>query len=82
MTFEGGTRLELMSKEGLTEPDHNHYDLAHLAFSLGSKDAVDHLSSYLQEEGYPIQHGSRTTGDGYYEALILDPEGNSIELTI
>lgn len=25
--------------------------------------------------------GPRTTGDGYYESCILDPEGNQIEIT-
>jgi lactoylglutathione lyase len=27
-----------------------------------------------------IASGPRTTGDGYYEAVIVDPEGNHIEL--
>jgi lactoylglutathione lyase len=24
----------------------------------------------------------RTTGDGYYEAVVLDPDGNRVELTV
>lgn len=36
----------------------------------------------MQGEGYPIQNGPRVTGDGYYEAVIYDPEGNQLELTI
>ncbi|MEC0304530.1 glyoxalase/bleomycin resistance/extradiol dioxygenase family protein, partial [Terribacillus saccharophilus] len=26
--------------------------------------------------------GPRTTGDGYYESVIEDPEGNIVEITI
>jgi len=26
--------------------------------------------------------GPRVTGDGYYESVILDPDGNRIEVTI
>ncbi|MFC1976452.1 glyoxalase, partial [Chloroflexota bacterium] len=25
--------------------------------------------------------GSRETGDGYYESVILDPDGNRVEIT-
>lgn len=82
LTFETGTRLEIMYKDGLEEQNHQQYGLAHLAFSLGSKDDVDEFAYFMQKEGYPIQNGPRTTGDGYYEAVIADPEGNMIELTI
>jgi hypothetical protein len=30
--------------------------------------------------GCPILSGPRVTGDGYYEASLLDPEGNLLEL--
>lgn len=30
---------------------------------------------------HPLLGGPRTTGDGYYEAVVQDPEGNLIELT-
>lgn len=82
LTFETGTRLEIMNKADLTEQDHNQFGLAHLAFSLGSKEAVDEFAYYMQDQGFPIQNGPRTTGDGYYEAVIADPEGNLLELTI
>jgi lactoylglutathione lyase len=26
--------------------------------------------------------GPRRTGDGYYESVVLDPEGNRLELTV
>ena len=36
----------------------------------------------LREAGYPVLNGPRTTGDGYYESVVSDPEGNQIEITI
>ena len=54
----------------------------HIAFSLGSKDAVDVLTNKLEQDGYEVISGPRTTGDGYYESCIIDVEGNQIEITI
>ena len=54
----------------------------HIAFSVGSKEAVDELTAKLKEDGYPVISGPRTTGDGYYESCILGPEGNQIEITV
>ena len=55
---------------------------AHLAFSVGSKEAVDALTATLKADGYAVVSGPRTTGDGYYESCIVVIEGNQIELTI
>jgi len=32
-------------------------------------------------DGYTLLSGPRTTGDGYYESCLLDPELNRIELS-
>ena len=32
--------------------------------------------------GYMVADGPRQTGDGYYESVILDPDGNRVELTV
>ena len=53
----------------------------HLAFSLGSKEAVNLLTRELKEDGYELASGPRTTGDGYYESCIIGIEGNLIEIT-
>lgn len=41
---------------------------------------MDLLTAKLKEEGITVLNGPRRTGDGYYESVILDPEGNRIEL--
>ena len=53
----------------------------HLAFSVGSKEKVDELTERLIKDGYSCLSGPRTTGDGYYESVIEDCEGNLIEIT-
>jgi lactoylglutathione lyase len=44
----------------------------------GSPAAVDALTARLAAEGVRVLDGPRLTGDGYYESLIMDPEGNRI----
>ena len=73
-----------MTKPDLTDSGDllNRFGYAHLAFSTGSKDAVDQLTARLNADGYPVISGPRTTGDGYYESCILGFEGNVIEITV
>lgn len=52
----------------------------HLAISVGGKDAVDNLTEQLRSDGYIVESEPRTRGDGYYESVVLDPEGNPIEI--
>lgn len=54
----------------------------HFAISVGSKDVVDGLTTQLRTDGFAIVGEPRTTGDGYYESVVLDPEGNRIEITV
>ena len=84
LTFEDGARLELMTKPDLTDSGDflNHYGYAHIAFSVGTEERVDELTSQLASDGYPVYSGPRTTGDGYYESCILGFEGNLIEITV
>lgn len=86
LTFDGGTKLELMSRTDIsvqaTDTDGEVLGYAHLALSVGSKDTVDALSQQLAGDGVKILDGPRTTGDGYYECLVLDPDGNRVEITV
>ena len=83
LTFEGGARLEIMNKPDMQDDEKslNRTGYAHIAFSLGSKQAVDELTGRLRSDGYPIVSRSRTTGDGYYESCIVGIEGNLVEIT-
>ena len=84
LSFGDGARLEIMARpdtsDGEKHPMRTGY--IHIAFSVGSKEAVDELTAKLKEDGYPAISGPRTTGDGYYESCILGPEGNQIEITV
>ena len=55
--------------------------IIHIAFSTGSVDEVDLLTRRLDQDGYIVVDGPRRTGDGYYESVVLDPDGNRIEIT-
>ena len=83
ISFDDGARLELMNKPGLEDLDKplNRTGYVHIAFSVGSKEKVDEMTAYLQNEGFHVASGPRTTGDGYYESCIVAFEGNQIEIT-
>lgn len=78
---DGGARLEVMHTHGLGEAVDDIAGWAHVALSLGSESAVDEAAARLSSTGVPIIDGPRRTGDGYYECVVLDPEGNRVELT-
>lgn len=84
LTFLGGARIEIMHRNDIIEREKDLYrsGYVHLAFSVGSKEAVDTLTNRLAQDGYQVLSGPRTTGDGYYESCILDGEGNQIEITV
>ena len=84
LSFDSGARLEIMNRPDLQDDEKELYrtGYAHIAFSLGSKQAVDDLTERLQRSGYPVVSGPRTTGDGYYESCIIGIEGNLIEITV
>jgi lactoylglutathione lyase len=48
---------------------------------VGSRGAVDRLVKAMEAAGVRIVSGPRLTGDGYYEALVTDTEGNLLEIT-
>lgn len=83
LNFDDGARLEIMNKPQIKDDEKslNRTGFVHIAFSLGSKKAVDELSEKLKNDSYAIISGPRTTGDGYYESCIIGIEGNQIEIT-
>ena len=88
LDFAGGAQLELMTlPEGAAraaeQPDADtpRPGYAHLALALGSTAAVDVLTARLGAEGVRVLSTPRWTGDGYYESVVADPDGNVVELT-
>lgn len=80
---DGGARIEIMNISGKDAPA-NRRDLkglAHFAISVGCKENVDDMAQRLRKDGYTILSAPRTTGDGYYECAVADPEGNYVEIT-
>jgi lactoylglutathione lyase len=85
VTFASGARLELMQTTTLEPARHapgaQRMGLTHLAIALGSEARVDEMTERLRRDGIVVLDGPRRTGDGYYESVVLDPDGNRIELT-
>lgn len=86
LTFSSGARLELMEMPGIppsqNDPGSQFTGYIHLALSTGSESAVGCLTESLRAAGAIILEEPRRTGDGYYESVVLDPDGNRIEITI
>jgi lactoylglutathione lyase len=83
LTFPGGGRVELMHQpdiQRITDPSSSEefVGCAHLGVEVGSRAAVDALTKRLQGDGFRLLDGPRLTGDGYYESMVVDPEGNRI----
>ena len=75
LSLGSGARLELMASPGEVPR------VAHIAISVGSREAVDCLIEEMRAAGVPIVSGPRLTGDGYYEAVIINSEGILVEIT-
>lgn len=86
VSFDSEARLELMQMPSIPDrggdPRRQSTGLVHLAFSVGSEAGVEALAGALAQAGYEVLDGPRTTGDGYYESVVLDPENNRIEITV
>lgn len=84
ISFNNGSRLEIMEQKVIFKSNTSKTPLlgyAHIAISLGSTLKVNELTLSLENDGYKVISRPRFTGDGYYESVILDPDGNQLELT-
>lgn len=83
--FATGARLEIMNRPEVNRGEAvNHFPVgyAHLAFAVGNREEVDALTWRIREAGYSVLSEPRTTGDGYYESCVADPDGNQVEITV
>ena len=81
ISFGEGPSLELMSRPDVqnTVVEENRVGLTHLAFTFPGQEEVLRFTEEMRSEGYTIAGEPRTSGDGYFESVILDPDGNRIE---
>lgn len=88
LTFqqEDSARIELMQRPDVQINQSKERGMlqgyAHIAISVGSKEKVDLLTEQIRADGHTVIGEPRTTGDGYYESIVEDIEGNWIEITI
>ena len=84
ISFETGCRLELMTNPDIETRDNHKSDyggITHLAFEVDTKAGVDLKFKEIEAAGFSILKQPRTTGDGYYEFVTADIDGNIIEIT-
>ncbi len=82
LLFDGDCRIEIMEMPNIgkskNDPLKNYTGLTHFAIRAGSKNEVDHLTKAIRSDGYKVVSEPRTTGDGYYESVVLAPDGNKV----
>ena len=86
ISFGSGARLELMTRPNIPVNQNDtislqHKGIIHLAFEAATKEEVDEKAKLFINSGFQILDGPRTTGDGNYEFVTLDPDNNRIEIT-
>jgi lactoylglutathione lyase len=86
LSFDKAPRLELMQMPGIPVNANNvleqYTGLIHFAVSVGSAEEVNRLTEAMRAAGITVLGEPRFTGDGYYESIVADPEGNRIEITV
>ncbi len=79
--FADGARIELMHRNDITSGGADDtFGWTHIAIEMGTPSEVDALTDKMQHDGIKVASLPRRTGDGYYESVIIDPEGNRLEL--
>lgn len=84
LSFGGEAKLEIMQREDVREANQQDgkecLGLTHFALSVGGVEDVNAITGQLRAAGYRVVGEPRWTGDGYFESVILDPDGNRVEL--
>lgn len=88
LKFASGASLEMMQMPGVNNritPDHDdtHFvGLHHFAMSVGHKADVRALAEKAVQLGSALVKEPAETEDGYYEAMVTDPDGNLVEIAV
>ena len=79
----GSSRIELMHRTDIDPAPERRgrtKGWAHLGICVGEREDVEKLVKRLRGDGHRIVGETRLTGDGYYEAVAEDVEGNLVEI--
>jgi lactoylglutathione lyase len=86
LSFDSTARLELMQMSIIPQGDNaNGFEssgLTHIAISAKERSEVDEAAAKLKNDGITLMLEPHQTGDGYYEACVLDPDGNRVEIVV
>ena len=84
LSFDGECRIEIMEMPNIHKsknlPEKQYTGIAHFAINVGSKVKVNQITELIRNDGFKVIGEPRITGDGYYESVILDPDGNRVEI--
>lgn len=81
ISFKSDVTLEIMRRKDVSEKIEGEYiGICHLAFYVKDKAEVLNKTEQFRNDGFTIAGEPRLSGDGYFESVILDPDGNRIEL--
>ena len=82
LTFSDGSKLEIMTRESSVDAKKVRYRTGyhHIAICVGDRKDVDDMMKRFDADGVIVVSGARTTGDKYYASIVVDPEGNEIEI--
>ncbi|WP_438751333.1 VOC family protein [Pararhizobium sp. O133] len=83
LSLADGPTIEIMQGPWIGTPGGlvERAGYAHVALSLGSREAVDVMADNAARRDILVSP-PRMTGDGFYEAVLRDPDGNIIEIMI
>ena len=84
LNFDGDCGLEIMEMPNIpkskNDPKKQFSGIIHFAIKVGSRSEVSRKTDLLRNDGFKIISEPRTTGDGFYESVVLDPDGNRVEI--
>ncbi|HPF52861.1 MAG TPA: VOC family protein [Draconibacterium sp.] len=84
LSFDGECRLEIMEMPNIpktkNDPIKQFSGIIHFSIQTGSISRVKEITETLRKDGFKVVSEPRITGDGYYESVILDPDGNRVEI--
>ncbi len=84
LSFDGDCTLEIMEMPNIPKSKNDAVKqfsgIVHFAIKAGSRNEVDQLTQVLRKDGFKVVGEPRTTGDGNYESVVLDPDGNRVEI--